>query len=82
MSYEEEQFEIQETQDEFKHNFMIWVRDTRSRIGVNQKYISKAAGIDQAHVSRLENGLKNPSIETSIRLASVLGYKIVIVPID
>lgn len=82
MSYEEEQFEIQEIQDEFKHNFMLWFRGTTDKLGLKQSYIVKATGIDQAHVSRIYNGKKNPSIETAIKMASVLGYKLVITPKD
>lgn len=46
---------------------------TRKEKGITQKDLSDITGINQADISRLENGTANPSLSTLKRLASGLG---------
>ena len=43
---------------------------------LNQEQLSKATGIAQADISRLENGTGNPSLRTLKRLAAGMGMKL------
>ena len=55
----------------------------REMNGLTQEQLSDATGIDQANISRLENGTANPSLRTLKRLAAGMGMalKIEFVPI-
>jgi ribosome-binding protein aMBF1 (putative translation factor) len=50
----------------------------RNEAGLTQKELSSRTGIDQAILSRIENGNANPSLKTLDRLAKGLGKKLVI----
>ena len=43
---------------------------------MTQKELAEATGINQADISRLENGTANPSLRTLKRLAAGLGMKL------
>lgn len=43
---------------------------------LTQEQLSKATGIAQADISRLENGTGNPSLRTLKRLAAGMGMKL------
>jgi transcriptional regulator with XRE-family HTH domain len=45
----------------------------RQRKGLSQEELAHQAGIDRAHVSKLENGVKMPSWEIVTRLVRPLG---------
>lgn len=45
----------------------------REEAGVSQRALSRASGIGQGHISRLESRKVRPSIETAARLGSALG---------
>ena len=47
--------------------------DARTSQNLTQKELSERTGINQAHISKLENGNANPSIKTLQRLAAALG---------
>jgi len=48
-------------------------RRLREDAGVTQRALARAAGVDQAVISRLESGQGRPSIETYARLSAALG---------
>jgi transcriptional regulator with XRE-family HTH domain len=50
----------------------------RTETGFTQKELSARTGIDQAILSRIENGNANPSIRTLERIAKGLGKELVI----
>lgn len=50
----------------------------RTIAGMTQKQLSKATGIYQADISKIERGLANPSLSTLYRLAEGLGMDLVI----
>lgn len=47
--------------------------DARKDSGITQKELSKKTGINQADISKLENGTANPSLKTLQRLADGMG---------
>lgn len=48
----------------------------RRELGMGQEELADALGVSQAHVSRLERGLTNPTLETLRRLQEVLGVRL------
>ena len=54
----------------------------RDRLGMSQRELSEASGVAQKTISRLENGLDKPSIETLSKLAYALEMKIIVVDDD
>ena len=59
------------------------ILDARKEKNLTQKELSKLTGIAQADISKLENGIANPSVKTLQRLANGMGMavKIEFVPI-
>lgn len=54
-------------------NAMIDARKSRS---LTQKQLAEITGIDQADISKLENGNANPSLKTLQRLAAGMGMTV------
>ncbi len=48
------------------------IRDVRKRVGVTQIQLSEATGIDQASISRMENGKQSITLEHLKRIARTL----------
>ncbi len=48
--------------------------------GLTQPDLSALTGIQQAEISRIENGVGNPTAATLLRLADALGQRIALVP--
>ena len=48
----------------------------REGTGLTQAQLAQATGINQANISRLENGTGNPSLQTLKRLAAGMGMKL------
>lgn len=48
----------------------------REENGFTQTQLAEATGINQANISRLENGTGNPSLQTLKRLAAGMGMKL------
>ena len=57
---------FKEKYDALEPEFMVMqaMIDARREKGITQKDLSKATGISQADISRLEHGTGNPSIRT------------------
>lgn len=49
------------------------IRDLREESGISQESLAAAAGIDQGHLSRIERGLVQPSIDVLVAIAVTLG---------
>lgn len=49
------------------------LRDFRRKKGMSQELLSGLAGLDRTHYSKLERGLRSPTIETLFRIAAALG---------
>lgn len=52
------------------------VRAARTKTGLSQATLAKKAGLHEMYVSALERGLTNPTVETLISLARVLGVSV------
>lgn len=52
--------------------------DARRKQNFTQKELSARSGIDQADISRIENGTANPTLDTLERLAEGLGMRLVL----
>lgn len=52
------------------------VLDTRIRLNLTQKELSKLTGISQADISKIENGTRNPSLNILKRLADGMGMRL------
>ena len=50
--------------------------DARVAQGLTQKELAKRSGIAQGEISKLENGIANPSLKTLRRLAAAMGKKL------
>lgn len=58
---------------------MMAIRDQK---GISQRKWSELSGVAQKTISRLENGLDTPRLQTALKLASALGYSMKLVPLD
>ena len=52
------------------------VAAARSESGMTQKQLAAKTGIAQGDISRLENGLSNPSFSTLVRIAEAMGMEV------
>ena len=52
------------------------LKTLRKRAGLTQEQLAQVTGIDQANISRLENGTANPSLRTLKRLAEGMGMEL------
>lgn len=49
--------------------------------GLTQPDLSALTGIQQAEISRIENGAGNPTAATLLRLADALGQRVTLIPV-
>lgn len=66
--------EMQKT--ELEYQIARAMLKARIEKNMTQTQVAKAAGIDQADVSRVENGVGNPKISTLCRIANGLGMEV------
>jgi transcriptional regulator with XRE-family HTH domain len=52
----------------FGQNF----RNARARIGLSQRDVHRLTGVAQSHISEIETGTSNISIDTIVKLATVV----------
>ena len=52
------------------------LREERERRGLSMSVLAKAAGLSQSAISRIENGLRNPSLDTLLHIAAVIEVKL------
>jgi len=57
------------------------LRDSRESAGLTQSALAALAGTSQATVSAYENGSKQPTLTTFLRLVSIAGRRIVLEPL-
>ena len=50
--------------------------DARTSLNLTQKELAERTGIDQADISKIENGTRNPSLNLLKRLADGMGMKL------
>ena len=66
--------EYEEMQPEF--DVIRAIVDARTSQNLTQKELSERTGINQADISKLENGNANPSLRTLQRLAAGMGMRV------
>ena len=52
------------------------IRQRREDLGLSQEALAFAADVHRTYVTQLENGMRNPSIETTAKLALALGVDV------
>jgi transcriptional regulator with XRE-family HTH domain len=52
------------------------LRTTRESAGITQEELAKRTGIQQSHLSRLEQGEHSPTQKTLMKIANALGVEI------
>ena len=52
----------------FGHNFRL----ARMKIGLSQRDVHRMTGVAQSHISEIETGISNISIDTMVKLATVV----------
>lgn len=57
------------------------IKKARSDRGITQKDLARITGVDQAIISKIETGSREPGIRTLERLANGLGYTFKLEPI-
>ena len=50
----------------------LLIREYRTRKGMSQEVLSGLAGLDRTHYSKIERGLRSPTIDTLFRIARAL----------
>ncbi len=72
--------ELKEEYDALEVEYQLRCALIEARISnkITQKDLSKMTGITQADISRIENGVRNPSLSMVIRLANALGMRLVL----
>lgn len=51
------------------------IKSARIRAGMTQEVLSGLAGVDRTHYSKIERGLRTPTIETLFKIADALDMK-------
>ena len=54
----------------------------RHDCGATQQSVADAAGIQQAELSRIENGVGNPTVETLLKIVAALDLRLTFTPIQ
>ena len=52
------------------------IKDKRSAIGMTQKELAEAVGVEQSMICQIERGTKTPSMPLGKQIADVLGCSI------
>jgi transcriptional regulator with XRE-family HTH domain len=63
---------------DFIRQFGACLRQARKRAGLTQIEVARRSGIVQTHLSRVETGRVNPSLELSARIAAAMGYSLIV----
>ncbi len=61
-----------------KPSFPTILRRLRAQAGMTQQALATAVGLSRVQVARLENGTRQPSLETAQRLATALGQSLAV----
>ena len=76
--FTEEQMQNKDFAEEYKslqpeREIIRAIVDARTACNMTQKELAEKSGINQADISKLENGMRNPSIKLLQRLAEGMG---------
>jgi transcriptional regulator with XRE-family HTH domain len=61
--------------NEIRNQFGSAVREYRAAAGYSQEKLALSAGLDRTYISGIERGVRNPTLESIVRLATALGCK-------
>jgi transcriptional regulator with XRE-family HTH domain len=64
------------TIEAIRSTIAVNLRRCRAERGIAQERLALTAGVDRTMVSKIERELTNPSIETLLKLANVLGVSV------
>lgn len=53
-----------------------YLRKARTDRGLTAKQVAKAIGIEEEHMTRIERGVRNPSLDVALRLEEFYGIPI------
>ena len=56
------------------------LKRARNECGVTQQAVAGAAGIQQAELSRIENGVGNPTVDTLLKILAALDLRLAFEP--
>ena len=51
------------------------IRNCRKKKGISQEVLSGLAGLDRTHYSKIERGLRSPTLDTLFKIAHALDTK-------
>lgn len=75
---EDPEFKKYWDEDEAEGLFMLSMSNARKSSNLTQVELSKATGIAQSNLSKIEAGIANPSFKTLKKIANATGTKLVI----
>lgn len=52
-----------------------WIIEKRKILRMSQFKVASEAGISQSYYAAIENGVRNPSVDTAKHIAAVLGFE-------
>jgi transcriptional regulator with XRE-family HTH domain len=58
----------QKERELFGHNF----KQARTKMGLSQRDVHRRTGVAQSHISEIETGISNISIDTMVKLATIV----------
>lgn len=60
------------------------ITNLRKELGLTQRELAEQTGIKQPQLARIESNKQSPRLETIVRIASSVGYKVEIklIPLD
>lgn len=59
-------------ENELKQNIARNIRQYRAKNKISQEKLNELTGISQQHISNIENGLVNPSVDYLLKIAEAL----------
>lgn len=51
-----------------------WLTDIRNNVGKTHQEVADTAGIDRSFYTQIESGIRNPSVDTAKKIATVLNF--------
>jgi transcriptional regulator with XRE-family HTH domain len=52
-----------------------WLKVKRLKLGLKQKDVAEAAGIQRAYYTMIESGVRDPSVDVAKKISDVIGFE-------